>query len=445
MIRAGAGERGALAAARSTRSRRTAPARRSAIRSRRRRCSRPTGRSGTDGPLWLGSIKSNIGHTQAAGGVAGVIKMVHGACGTACCRRRCTWTSPRTRWTGRRATCAADRAGAVAARRASAPRRGLLVRHQRHQRARDPGGGPPPARSARAARTRSEPRRRPAVLPWLVSGSGSETALRRPGASACWTHLEARLELEPARRGRLAGHRTRALEQRAAVVAGRRARSCCAGLDGAGSQGEPAAAASCRGPRRRRAGRRSCSPARAPSARDGRGALRGPSRCSAQALDEVCAELDRAPGGARLRRTVRLHLGAAGIVFAAEGSPEAALLDQTAFTQAALFALEVALFRLSESLGRAPGLPDRAFDRGAGRGACGGGVLARGRLHAGRGARTLDGGAAGGRGDGRARGHRGGGRADASGLEGRRVALAAVNGPRAVVSPATPMRWRSCR
>ncbi|WP_156107557.1 acyltransferase domain-containing protein, partial [Streptomyces violaceusniger] len=63
----------------------------------------------------------------------------------------------------------------------------------------------------------------------------------------------------------------------------------------------------------------------------------------AGALDEVCAHLDML-----LDRPLR------EVVFAAEGSAEAALLDQTAFTQPALFAVEVALFRLLEHFGVTP-------------------------------------------------------------------------------------------
>ncbi|MGW1769056.1 acyltransferase domain-containing protein, partial [Streptomyces sp. NPDC002073] len=63
----------------------------------------------------------------------------------------------------------------------------------------------------------------------------------------------------------------------------------------------------------------------------------------AEALDAVAATFDR-----------HLDRPLLDLVFAAEGSPEAALLDETAYTQAALFAVEVALFRLAESWGLRP-------------------------------------------------------------------------------------------
>ncbi|NEE51483.1 acyltransferase domain-containing protein, partial [Streptomyces sp. SID8455] len=63
----------------------------------------------------------------------------------------------------------------------------------------------------------------------------------------------------------------------------------------------------------------------------------------AAALDAVCEHLDR-----ELVRPLKQ------VLFAPEGSADSALIDQTAFTQAALFAVETALFRLTEHHGVTP-------------------------------------------------------------------------------------------
>ena len=199
---------------------------------------------------------------------------------------------------------------------------------------------------------------------------------------------------------------------RGALLAGldalRRRRRRTAGRPGAGHRPD------------RQAGR-SCSPARAPAGRHGTRAARRASRCSPPRSTRCCAAARRRGPGCRSREVL---LGRGGV---ARGG----LLDQTVYTQAALFALEVALFRLVESWGVRPDFLARALDRRDRRGPRRRGVLAWRtpcRLVAARG-RLMQATPAGRR-DGRRRRRR---EEEVAGLlaDGERaVAIAAVNGPR---------------
>ena len=158
-----------------TRWRRTARGRRWVTRSRRRRCWRPTART-VRRPAAVAGVGEVEHRSHPGGGGCGRCDQ-DGAwrCGTGCCRGRCTWTSRRRMWTGRPgAVELLTEARAVAGDRPSAPGGGVVVRDQRHQRARDPGG-----RARRRARAggRAEPVAGACGAVWVVSAR-SEQALR---------------------------------------------------------------------------------------------------------------------------------------------------------------------------------------------------------------------------------------------------------------------------
>jgi acyl transferase domain-containing protein/acyl carrier protein len=285
-----------------------------------------------DRPLWLGSVKSNIGHTQAAAGIASFIKMAmamrHGVLPATL---HVDEPSPYIDWT----------AGAIKllTQERAWPRGG------RPRRAAVSGFGisgtnahvilEEPPEPAAAEPSGADPSGPPA---WIISAR-TPAALRAQA-----DRLRGFVAAAPAARPldvALSLVKSRAKLKRRAVFLGADRAALLAGIDGflAGTESADVITGTARdhaklaflftgqGGQRLGMGR----------------ALYAAHPAFAAALDEACAAIDP-----YLDRPLR------EVMWAEAGTAAAGLLDQTAYTQPALFAFEVAAARLLASLGVEP-------------------------------------------------------------------------------------------
>ncbi|MFF2996039.1 type I polyketide synthase [Streptomyces sp. NPDC057950] len=302
-------------------------------------------------PLWLGSVKSNIGHTQAGAGVAGIIKMVlalrNGVLpATLHVDRPSThvdWEAGDVRLlTEAVAWPENDRPGraAVSSFGISGTNAHVILEAAAEREPGGPAEAGPAAPAAPAATGTHAP-----VTPWALSARSA--AALRDQASRLLTHLADRPQDDPRDVGlSLATTRT-AFEHRAVVLGADRAElteALTALAEGRSEPRTPAGVA-------RGAGRTAFLFTGQGAQRPGMGReLHRTYPVFAEAFDAACAHL---PG---LRDIVLGDGDGDGDGDDGGGSEAAAaeVLNRTEHAQPALFAFEVALYRLLESWGIVP-------------------------------------------------------------------------------------------
>ena len=308
-----------------------------------------------DRPLWLGSLKSNIGHAQAAAGVAGIVKTVlalrHGLLPRTLHAdvpsARIDWSAGAVRLLHEN-TAWPDRPGeprraAVSAFGASGTNAHLILEQTPHPTA------PDPAAPASASPERTGPVPSPPApadpLPVASGATGWAVSARtvsalREQARRLVAHLDAHRDTDPGLLAGVLAHRRTAFPERAVVLGDGIAElteNLAALAAGRTAPGLVTGQAT--------TGRRTAFLFTGQgSQRPGTGSeLHAAHPAFARALDEIDAAF--APYLARPLREV---------MFAEPGSADAALLDRTEYTQPALFALGAALFALVTSRGLRP-------------------------------------------------------------------------------------------
>ncbi|MEK2477968.1 type I polyketide synthase [Streptomyces noursei] len=280
-------------------------------------------------PLWLGSLKSNIGHAQAAAGVAGVMKMVlamrHGVLPATLHVDEAT---PHVDWSdGTVALLTEERPWPEVdrPRRAAVSSFGISGTNAHLVLEQPPAAAPAPAEG---------PDRR---LPFVLSATGP--AALRDQAARLKAFVDGTSTSLPGIARALATTRT-AFAHRATVVAKSRAEL----LDGLATLAQDGTAPNVLRGAADRAGKVAFVFTGQGSQRAGMGReLYATSEVFAAELEKVWAEFDR-----HLDRPLR------EVMFAEAGTPEAELLHETAYTQPALFAWQVALHHLLRAHGLVP-------------------------------------------------------------------------------------------